>query len=224
MNNDEFKFQVAGPYQPVEFDGIWVNAPRVATTLTAMELAHTYYSILLHRGHAKSMERSMRHAAMAMGEVDEPDETQSTYNPLFSAGLMGIGLVIQITLKIYSRVCEERTNPPIPERQQIFIHGAVVQLLFALGSDDNALAQCVRHKRTGYLGSSSKQDRDSVEAMRKFVIAVSRLADEIEAAFKSNQFDMPLQAAVYGYDSTTGKYYWSSPILIPEFDIDEDCA
>lgn len=212
MNNLEFKFAVEAPYQPVEFGRYHWVAPAVATTVTAIELARTYYSVLMWRGHSDAMAKSKRHAAVLMGEVDEPDETKSTYNPLFSAGFLALGLVFDTANKIRD---DNDDFVVLSKHEQLGMTGPIIQLLFALAQDDDALAQHARHQRTGYLGHPSTADRERVDEYRKFVRSVVRHSDQIEAAFKRANYDLPLQTP-YCYDPEARCYYWSDPILIPE--------
>lgn len=225
MNTEEFKFQVAGPYQPlnlVEFeeftDEKFYRKPEVATLKTALELANLYRSVLQWRKHSSMMAKSMHHAATMMGEIDDPDENEnkSSYNPLGYAGLFSIFFMFQV-IDTY----DSKKNRKLDDDIKKSVIGIITQLLFALQMDDDALAQYARYKRTGFIGSPSNGDIANINVCREFVRKISRFSEEMEDAFLANQYNIPLQKRLWGYDRERG-HYWSQPIEIPKLPVSED--
>ncbi len=222
--NTEFKFQVAGPYQPLnmieikEFPGEkFYRKSKIATLETVLELAGFYRSVLCWRSHNKAMVNSMFHTATMMGEVDDPDENaQDSYNPVAYAGLFSIFFVFQ-TIDCY----DSKKNRRLPENVKESACGIITQLMFALSNDDDALAQYAKYIRTGFIGTPSDKDAAEVQKCREFVRKVSRLSEEMERAFLLNQYDIPLQKRLWGYDRERG-HYWSEPIVLPEITVEEE--
>jgi hypothetical protein len=231
-NNQEFKFLVSGPYNPIEiideeYKGEtfkYINRPVVATARTAIDIATTYWSHLMHSRHLKNMTEAHRHAAVMMGEVDEPGDegNEPTYNPLFEAGFIAMSMAIQGLRTAMNRDYDGKRVPKLIEKSQLgTTAGVIVQLLFALADDVDGMANCIRYAKTGYLGARRREDEQHIDEYRKFIRSIFGRADQINEAIEDWRIDIPLQAGGC-YDMKANKYYWSAPILVPQFKIEND--
>lgn len=215
----EFQKTVAGPYSPLEpakWDSKHLVNVRVVTAGTVADLSNLYYSYLSWIGHEQAMSQSMRHAAVAMGEIDEPDETPTTHNPLTSAGFFGISLAMSAAMRAIYGDCA-----PIENRgDRNSVVAVIQQLLFALLQDDHALAVAARYFRTRYIGTPNSVDRERVPMMKSYVQKITRVCDKLDESFELGNYDIPLMTA-YCYSAEDRCGYWSAPLPVFSVPVDD---
>lgn len=209
---------VSGPYQPVSINKYgYINEyghtcrEKTATLATVFEMLLVYKSIMMWRGHEKCMASSMRHAAVMMGEIDEPSEHTETYNPMSAAGFFAINFTLEII-----NLGDHKKNKTLPRTTKQFAMAVIGQLLFAIANDDDALAQYARYMRTGFIGNPTQSDIENIDQCRQFLRKLIKMIPVIEEYFISNTYDIPLQKPNFGYDAKSGLHYWSPPITLPQ--------
>lgn len=157
-----------------------------------LDFVNVFSSILRWRGHANAMAISERHAGVALGEIDEPDEDSDGYNPMHSAGFFGINAAVQAL--IYARAQDETNRRAVEAATPV-----AVQLMFALLSDELALAETVRYLRTGFIGASRQSDVEHVPTLVAYLRKMNRFSEDFEKRAAANDWNSPLTRTVYPY-------------------------
>lgn len=213
MKTEIFEHTVAGPFQPIEWIGeCYASKTKVATLQTALEVAHFYRSVLMFRRHCDAMSKSMRHAQIMMGEIDEPSEedSNSKYNPLAWAGLFGICFVLESV-----DTHDSKGNRALSDQTKTSAMGVIIQLMFALARDDEALAKLSRYWRTGFIGSPNSFDESRADEIRSFVSAIASRGEQMEKFFIENIYEIPLHRP-YSWSYSNNCGYAGMPIEIPK--------
>lgn len=196
---------VWGPYTPVNPSGRWSHRSYTVTARHIIETLVVYATIMQWRGHTNAMRKSQRHAETMMGEIDEPTDSEETYDPMRCVSFFSTVYLVRRANEL-ARHNRKITDPAM--------HGALTQLVFAIIRDDDALAKLARYRRTGYLGSPSDIDITNTSIMRDYLSTASRRGDAFVSNIESGEFDIPLMQQQYRG--------WSNPILIPAIEVAHD--
>lgn len=170
MESQEFLKSIQGAFIPVD----WINEENytlarrvdVATLDDLLEIARVYFAVLSWDRHNTAMTKAMRHTETMTGEFDDhdPEEKQDEYNPLAWAGFFSIGFMLDVINPDNRRRMKVALGPDI-KRMAI---GPICQMLFAMINDDHAIAQYVRYKRTGYIGTPDASDEAQIDVFKKY--------------------------------------------------------
>jgi hypothetical protein len=161
------------------------------TAATYLEIVNVFRSILAWRGHVDAMGQSMHHAAVMVGEVDEPTEVPA-YNPMATAGYFGIMAAMDTLMNSLNR-------PHVkPDATAInAAHPVATQLLFALLNDQDALAVTVRQMRTRFIGHVEDADAERVPALVAYLRKLTKFSDDFAQRAAAGDWNSALTRRVY---------------------------
>lgn len=174
--------EIVGPYIPL--DDRYYITPRML-----FDEIRVFHSWKCWVGHEHAMAKSAHHAQIMLGEIDEPDYSDSGYSPAASASDFGISTAISVA---QNALDGER---PITDRHlRICVTSCLVQLLFFIIGQDEVLAQIARYKRTGYLGHPSQTDlTNAIHVRNNLRTAISPAGmDGFQKAFETGEYDKPV--------------------------------
>lgn len=159
----------------------------MATSLRkVIDITHTYWSWMDQERHTAQMDRSVAHAAAALGEVESSSEPEAS--ALATARDIALAMVMA---DLVSATQKRRGGP----RGDLKFSGPLLtQMLAALASDDAALSAVIRCEKTRYLGPRRAIDDADVPAYRRYIWHIVRHADQIHAAIEV--WDMAASVAV----------------------------
>ena len=85
-------------------------------------------------------------------------------------------------------------RPIIDRHLRICVTTCLVQLLFFIIGQDDALAQIARYKRTGYLGDPSQTDLTNAIHVREYLRTIVSTAgmDGFQKSFETGEYDTPI--------------------------------